>query len=280
MEGAVAPPDERGHPGLLRLLRQQRTGRMLTRGSRLHIEPGVREPRQLDRIRGDLTCHRIHLTDQRTVLVVGRRAVGHGEDGSVLHLPGPGVPDGPLVGGGRRETCLRQVVAVGEARQDEGGIDRGDHIGDLEAARPVDRDDLGHRLRLHGVPELQDGQPGQPAVRQPLQLGDQVLPQRAARAVVDQGCLAGGQLPGGVPQGAAYGSVGRRGQVVVERDAVRNPGEQRLHHLVPHLRVQPADDDDGQFAPLFLRHRASPRPYRRSKRSTRPAVSRTRAVPV
>ena len=49
-------------------------------------------------------------------------------------------------------------------------------------------------------------------------------------------------------------------------------GEQPPDGRLAGVGVQPADDHDGEHQPFF--------PYRRSKRSTRPAVSRTRAVPV
>jgi hypothetical protein len=54
-------------------------------------------------------------------------------------------------------------------------------------------------------------------------------------------------------------------------DVVQEVGDSRS----AGVGVQAADDHDGEVG-----HGQSCFPYRRSKRSTRPAVSRTRAVPV
>ncbi|GAA3072276.1 hypothetical protein GCM10020254_15120 [Streptomyces goshikiensis] len=133
-------------------------------------------------------------------------------------------------------------------------------------------DDLGHRLGLDGVPQFDDGQPGQAAAGQPFQLGDEVLAQCAAGAVVDEGRLAPGQLARGVAHHAQDRALRCRGQVVVEGDAAGDGVQQALDDFLAGVRVEPADDDDGQGHDVL--------PYRRWKRSTRPAVSRTRAVPV
>jgi hypothetical protein len=132
-----------------------------------------------------------------------------------------------------------------------------------------------------------------PSAASRSQLGDQVLAQGAARAVVDEGGLTGGEDAGAslivrttVP---AYG----RCEVVVEYDAAGDVGEQPGDGRPAGVGVQPADDRDGearaperagqpgrQAVARSPVRRPSCFPYRRSKRSTRPAVSRTRAVPV
>ncbi len=166
----MPPPDERADPGLVRFLRKQRARGMLCGGSRLHVEPGERAPCQVDRPGSELTCRRVELPEQRAVLLLGRRVRCHGEHGRVLHLPGPGVADRPPVGGRRGQPRLSEVVAVGEAGQDECGVDGREDIGHL-GGLGVRGDHLGHGLRLHGVPELQDGEPGAPVPREPFELG-------------------------------------------------------------------------------------------------------------
>ncbi len=219
---------------------------MLGGGRRLGVEPGEGEPRQLTGPGLHPAGGGVELGEQGAVLVVRIRAVDEREDGRVLQLPGPGVPDGPLVGRRRGEPRLRQVVPVGEVRQDEGGVDGGDHIGQVQCPAAVRGDDLGHRTRLDGVPQFDDGEPGPPVRGQPPQFRDEVLAQRAARAVVDERGLAPGQLARGVAHQAPYGAVGRRGQVVVEGDAAGHGGEQFPHRAPAGVRVEPADDDDGQ----------------------------------
>lgn len=66
---------------------------------------------------------------------------------------------------------------------------------------------------------------------------------------------------------------------MVQRDAARDPGEQRLDGGPPGVGVQPADDRDRQLGHVG-QPRFFPAPYRFSNFSTRPAVSSTRAVPV
>lgn len=61
----------------------------------------------------------------------------------------------------------------------------------------------------------------------------------------------------------------------MERDAAGDRGEQFLDGGPARLRVQAADDRYQQPG-----HRPPRFPKRRSKRSTRPAVSSTRALPV
>jgi hypothetical protein len=224
----------------------------------------------------DLAGRRVQLREQLAVLVVGLGGLGDREDGGVLQLAGEGVGDRALVGGGGGETAVGQVVAVAEVRQDQGRVDGGDHAGDGE---PAGRDDLGHGLGLDGVPQLDDGQGRPPGVRESLQLRHQVLAQGTAGTVVDERRLPRVQDAGGVPDGP-YDRAGRgRRQVVVERDAAGHVGEQPGHGRPAGVGVQPADDHDGE--PRRDSHGGQPFfPYRRSKRSTRPAVSRTRAVPV
>ncbi len=218
----------------------------------------------------------MQLGEQLAVLVVGLRGLGDREDGGVLQLAREGVGDRALVGRGGGETAVGQVVAVAEVRQDQGRVDGGEHAGDGE---PAGRDDLGHGLGLDGVPQFDDGQRRPPGIGEPLQLRDQVLAQGAAGTVVDQRRLPRVEDAGGVPDGP-YDRAGRgRGEVVVEGDAAGDVGEQSRHGGPAGVGVQPADDHDGETGRGS--HRRQPFfPYRRSKRSTRPAVSRTRAVPV
>ncbi len=66
----------------------------------------------------------------------------------------------------------------------------------------------------------------------------------------------------------------------MEDDAAGHIGEEPGHGRPAGVGVQTSDDHHGQVRAPVPAH-APPRfPYRRSKRSTRPAVSRTRAVPV
>lgn len=220
--------------GLVRLLRKERAGRVLARVRRLHVESREGEPGQLGRPGSGLAGRRVQLPDQCAVLVVGHRARRHGQDRRVLHLPGPGVADGPPVGRGRRESGLGQIVAVGEAGQDERGVDRREHIGD-HGGGGVRGDHLGHGLRLDGVPELQDDEAGPPVLGEPFEFGDEILAQRAAGAGVHQRRFAGSQLPADVPQGAADRPAGGRRQVVVQCDAVRDVPQQPF----PPLRGVP-----------------------------------------
>ncbi len=118
------------------------------------------------------------------------------------------------------------------------------------------RDHLGHRLRLDGVPQLDHRQPGPPVPGQPPQLGNQVLPQGAAGAVVDQRGVARAQLPGAVAHGSPHGAGDGRGQVVVEGDAPLDRAQQLLDGRAPGVGVQSGDDRDGQRAG----HRSARRP--------------------
>lgn len=106
--------------------------------------------------------------------------------------------------------------------------------------------DLGHGARFDGVPQLDDGEPGQPVRGEPPQFREQVRPQCAARAVVHERGFAPGQFARGVAHQAPYGPLGRRGQVVVEGDAARYGGQQLPHGAAAGVAVEPADDDDGQ----------------------------------
>ncbi len=187
----------------------------------------------------------MELGEDGAVLVVCCCAVDEGEDGCVLQLPCPGVSDGPLVGRGRGQAHLGQVVAVDEVGQHERGVDRGDHAGEVEYVTAV-CDDLGHGLGLDGVPQLDDGQPGHAAVGQPFQLGQQVFAQRAAGAVVDQRGLVPGQFARSVTHQAPDRARGRCGQVVVECDAARHGVQQAVHDLPAGVGVEPSDDDDRQ----------------------------------
>lgn len=214
----------------------------------------------------------MELGEQRVVLVVRVRAVDEREDGRVFELPGPGVADRPLIRGRRGETGFRQVVAVGEVGQDEGRVHCGDHVGEVQRVTAVRRDDLRHGPRLDGVPQFHHGERGEPVRGQPPQLRYEVLAQGAAGAVVDQRRLAGPDGAGGIAHGAPYGALARGGEVVVQGDTAGHGGEQFFDGGPAGVGMEPADDDDGQGHGLL--------PYRRSKRSTRPAVSRTRAVPV
>lgn len=67
MEGPGLPPHQRADPLRVGLLRQQRTGGMLTVRGRGHIEPGQRGGRQLPRFHRDLVCHRVQLAEQHQV---------------------------------------------------------------------------------------------------------------------------------------------------------------------------------------------------------------------
>lgn len=228
----------------------------------------------------------MQLGQQCAVLVVGLSLIHDREDRGVLQLAGPGVGDRAPVGGRRGEPDVGEVVAVAEAGQQEGGVDGGDDGGDGQQPA-LGVDDFGHGLRLDRVPQFDDGEPGGAAVREAHEFGDQVLAQGAARAVVDQRGLALVPYAQGVADRAADRSLrGGARQVVVEGDAAGDGAQQPLHHGPAGVGVQPADDRDGQ---LLTGHAAPdrrsepswrPDPYRRSKRSTRPAVSITRALPV
>ncbi len=246
MEGAAAVPDQRGDARFVRLLRQQGAGRVLGGGRGLHVEAGEGQRGQLAGSGIHPSSGRVELGEQGAVLVVGLPAVDEGEYGRVLQLACPGVADRALVRGGRREADLRQVVAVDEVGQDEGRVHRGDHAGEVERVGSVLGDGLGHRLGFDGVPQFDDGQPGQTAVGQPLQLGHQVLAERAAGAVVDEGSLTTGQLTGGIAYDALDGAVGRSGQVVVEGDAAGDGVQQSVHDLAAGVGVEPGDEGDGQ----------------------------------
>ncbi len=155
----------------------------------------------------------------------GLRPARQGQYGHVLQLTGEGVADRALIGRRGRETGLGEVVAAGQHGQDERGVDGREHARQPGLRRGVRGHDLGHRLRLDGVPQFDDGQAAVPRRGQPLQLGDEVLAQRAAGAVVDQGRLAVVEEAAGVPYGPADGActgsgagAGRR-EVVVEGDA-------------------------------------------------------------
>ncbi len=100
---------------------------------------------------------------------------------------------------------------------------------------------------LDGVPQFDDGEPGQARVGEPLQLGHEVLAQGAARAVVDQRRLSAGEHAGGVPDGAEdRAALSGGGQVVVERHAARDGGQEPFDGGPAGVGVQPADDRDGQ----------------------------------
>ncbi|GAA3821482.1 hypothetical protein GCM10023083_63570 [Streptomyces phyllanthi] len=213
------------------------------------------------------------------VLVVGLRGVGDGQDRGVLQLAGERVGDRALVGGRGREAALGEVVAVGEVRQHQRRVDRGDHRGDRQPAR---RHHLRHRLGLARVPQLDDREPGEPGsgtFGESLQLGDQVLAERTARTVVDQRGPPPGQYPGAVPDRPQDRALGGGRQVVVERHAVRDLGQQTPDSGLAGVGVQAADDRDGHRV-RELAHGQPRFPNRFSNFSTRPAVSSTRAVPV
>ncbi len=118
-----------------------------------------------------LTGGGVELGEERPVLVVGVLAPHDGEDGGVLQLPGPGVADRAPVAGRGREARLGQVVAVAEAGEDESRIDRCDHVGEPDRVGGVLDDDLGHPLGFDGVPQFDDGEPGEAGVGEPSQLG-------------------------------------------------------------------------------------------------------------
>ncbi len=240
---------------------------MLGGGGRLHVESCEGQPGELCGVGAHPTGGGVELGEKRTVLVVGVLALHDGEDGGVLQLPGPGVADRALVAGRGREARLGQVVALAEAGQDEGGIDRRDHVGEPDRVSTVLEDHLGHSPGFDGVPQLDDGEPGDAGIGEPFQLGDQVLAQRAACAVVDQRGLFSGQLTRSVAHLAQNGAVGRTGQVVMEGDAVGHQVQEALHDLAACLGAEPGDDDDRESGTAA--HQLTPRrPYRRWKRST------------
>lgn len=164
----------------------------------------------------------MQLAEQCPVLAVRLGVFHEADDGGVFELPGPGIADGPLVGGGGCQADFGEVVAVGEVGQHEAGIDGGDHTGHFDQALAVCGDDLGHGPGLDGVPQFDDGRLGFTVDRKALQFWHQVLAQGAAGAVVHQGSLAVGKHPGGVTCGSVHRALLRRGQVVVQRDAVRH----------------------------------------------------------
>ncbi len=117
-------------------------------------------------------------------------------------------------------------------------------------------DDLGHGPGLDRVPQFDHREPGEAVVREAFQLGDEVLAQRAAGAVVHQRRLAPGDGPGGVPYEAEHGAVGGRGEVVVERHAPRDGPQEAVDDLLAGLGVEPGDDHDGEFAHVL--HQRAP----------------------
>ncbi len=235
----------------------------------LDVESGAYGARQVAVADQDLAGRRVQLREQLAVLVVLVRRLHEGEDGRVLQLAREGVGDRALIGGCCGQAPLGQVVAVGEVRQQQGRVDGGDHAGQAETAGG---DHLRHRLGLHGVPQLDDGERRAARLLDALQLRHQVLAQGAAGAVVDEGRLGGGARAIGVADRPYDGAGDGRGEVVVERDTAGHLDEQPVDGGPAGVGVQSADDHDGEHQPCP--------PYRRSKRSTRPAVSSTRAVPV
>ena len=229
---------------------------MLGGGGRLHVESCEGQPGELCGVGAHPTGGGVELGEKRTVLVVGVLALHDGEDGGVLQLPGPGVADRALVAGRGREARLGQVVALAEAGQDEGGIDRRDHVGEPDPVSTVLEDHLGHPPGFDRVPQLDDGEPGRTAVRQPFQLRDQVLAQRAARASPDQGRLPAGKGAVGVADDAEHRAVRRRGEVVVQRDTAGDGPQKAFHDLLPRLGVQPGDEHDGE--PVSVAHQRAP----------------------
>ncbi|GAA1909203.1 hypothetical protein GCM10009837_36810 [Streptomyces durmitorensis] len=218
---------------------------MLGRGRGLDVESGERGTRQVpmtaDR---DLAGGRVELGEQRAVLVVGVGGLRDGEHGGVLELAGPGVGDRALIRGGRGEPGLHEVVAVAEVGQEQGRVDGRDHAAQPQPLVRVRRDHLGHRLGLDGVPQLDDREPCEAGVREPFELGHQILAQGAARTVVDQRRLTGGEHSGGVAHRTYDRAVHGRRQVVVERHAPRDSGEEPLDGLLAGVGVQSADDGD------------------------------------
>jgi hypothetical protein len=184
--------------------------------------------------------------------------LGDGDDRRVLQLPGEGVGHRALVGRRGGETDVGQIVPVGEVRHDQRRVGRGGHPGQRQG-RAHGGDDRGHGLRFHRIPQLHHGQPVTAARGQPQQLGDQVLAQGAAGAVVHQRRLAAAERAGGVPYGAAHGAVGRGRQVVVQGDGAGHRTQDLLHGGPAGVAVQPAHHRDGQPGLVPAAHRA-PRP--------------------
>ncbi|MFC9631534.1 hypothetical protein ACFTY8_20185 [Streptomyces mirabilis] len=125
----MAAPDERGDSGFVRVLGEQGAGRVRGGGSRVHVEAGEGQPGEFRRADVHLAGGGVELGRERATLVVGVLALHDGDDRGVLQLPGPGVA-GALVGRSGRETCLREIVAVAEAGEHEGWVDRRDHVGE------------------------------------------------------------------------------------------------------------------------------------------------------
>jgi len=162
-------------------------------------------------------------SEQRVVSAVGgldvlpvRAVLPDGDDRGVLQLPGEGVGDRALVGRGRGEADVGQVVAVGQVRQDEGRIDHGGHPGQRERCA-CGGDDSGHGLGFDGVPEFHDGKSVPVLPCEPQQFGDLVT-EGQLRHLFGKGRhphadrIGAGRLAAGKKSSAARrgGALGRR----------------------------------------------------------------------
>ncbi len=134
---------------------------MLGRGGSLHVETGESQLGELCGLSAHLAGGGVELGEQRPVLVVGVLALQDGEDGRVLQLPGPGVADRAPVAGRGREARLGQVVAVAQTGEHESRVDRRDHVGEPHRVAAVVDDGLSHPPGFDGVPQLDDGEPGE-----------------------------------------------------------------------------------------------------------------------
>ncbi len=177
MKGPFAAPDEGAHTVFVTLLRKQRARRMDARGSRCDVEACKQGGPRLTARSGRLPRARGELVEQRVSGVVGAHHVltagsvlDQCDQGRVLQLPCEGVADGALVVRCGGQPHLGQVVAVGEVRQDEGRVDRGDDSGQHQRCAGSG-DDRGHGLGLDGVPQFHDGQPTPAFAGEPQQFG-------------------------------------------------------------------------------------------------------------
>lgn len=256
MEGPAALPHERADPVRVAVVGEPGAGRMLCGRRCRHVEARRRRRAQPARTEAESGRGGVELPQQREVVPAGVGAVGHREHGGVLQLPCERVADRAPVRDGCGQAGVREVVAVGQAGQDERGVHGGHHVGEPEEAVAVGGDHLGHGAGLHGVPQFHDRQARHAVLGQPHQFGDQVLAQRAAGAVVDQGRVAEGRFAAGVAHAAAYGAGRSGGQVVVQGDAAGHLAQQLPDGLAPGVGVQPGDDHHGHRSEG--RHRRPP----------------------
>lgn len=134
MEGPVAVEHDRADAAVVGLGGEQRARRVLRGGGRLHVEARERGARQVAVADRDLAGRRVELGEERAVLGVGGRGVQDGEHRRVLQLARPGVGDRAPVAGGSGEPRVEQVVAVGEAGQEQARVDGRHDAG--QAQRP------------------------------------------------------------------------------------------------------------------------------------------------